>query len=508
MPTFLLRLEAVNFGESCYDTNDLSTIRGGSMMMSNAHELIRQKLPSELQREPASCGASHAIWEFAAADDSKAEEVRVATLRALAQDKLLQHGTFVCAVLSKTDGEAEDVQQLRMLNRWNQFQQPTVTAPDLPDPTGRDDRRPYCELDRVRPSVATIHKGNDNYRVSASTRARREYGKRQKQEFYRGLIQEEVSVVNELRELAAHPAPSHRLTGKIAVIYVDGNKQSEMAAQLGLTDLGRFRTYVRNKYREFLTALLRDIVATRPNARESSEWYFWDASEEEHQIRLETLLWGGDDIILVVPAWQGWSVMRRFYQAARTWEFRGTKFTHSAGIVFCGGKAAIQSMREFADQLVIHCKKRGGEQEYRDLISYEVLESFDIPKADLDHWWASRLRLPSGDSDDLDTEVASWLLVTPDQMAGIEELIREVRKVVADPDSEIARRQIESRARDMSRHPMEDSAFDNEVKQYFHILPAFTALMDLTAQSYPSAPYDLSTRSTLFHLTALWDYIT
>ena len=40
MPRFLLRAEAVNFAWSCYDTTDLSTIRGGSMLMMNAHKLI------------------------------------------------------------------------------------------------------------------------------------------------------------------------------------------------------------------------------------------------------------------------------------------------------------------------------------------------------------------------------------------------------------------------------------------------------------------------------------
>jgi len=50
MPTYLLRLDAVNFASSCYDTNDLSTIRGGSMMLSNAHQ-FRQITDSTFDKD-------------------------------------------------------------------------------------------------------------------------------------------------------------------------------------------------------------------------------------------------------------------------------------------------------------------------------------------------------------------------------------------------------------------------------------------------------------------------
>jgi len=189
MPTYLLRLDAVNFASSCYDTNDLSTIRGGSMMLSNAHELIsKNQLPKCLSNTPISYGASHAIWEFTTDDDKAAEEIRQETLKAFDADPLLKHATFACAVTLKLNANASELNRLKLLNRWSQFQKPTVTPPSLPAETDRDHRKPYCEFDRIRPSVKKIKKGSGEYRVSASSLARRDYGKKQKRKFYNEAV--------------------------------------------------------------------------------------------------------------------------------------------------------------------------------------------------------------------------------------------------------------------------------------------------------------------------------
>ena len=86
--------------------------------------------------------------------------------------------------------------------------------------------------------------------------------------------------------------------------------------------------------------------------------------------RLETLLWGGDEIIWVVPAWKGWELLQFFFT-----EFRypaSAPLTFSAGLVFCHKKAPIHTIRSLAGKLVSHLK---GRSENRFL--YRVLESFD-----------------------------------------------------------------------------------------------------------------------------------
>ena len=512
MPEYLLRLEAVNFAATCYDTNDLSTIRGGSMMLSNAHILIKKdKLPACLRSEPVSSGASHAIWQFEATNDSAAEQVKRDTLNAFAIAPLLEHATFVCAVTPKrgeTDS-ANDIQQLRLLNRWSQFQKPTVTAPSPPDESDGERRKPYCELDRIRPSTSTFRKSVDAkpLSVSESTLARRNYGREQKQNFYNELAGQPVAVVNELQELTVHPAPYHRLSGKMCVIYIDGNKQSEMAAHLALSDLASFRTYVREQHSAFLKQLLTEILKSKPEDNTSNQWFYLDAEEHDQtkrsQIRIETLLWGGDDIVLVVPAWQGIWVIRKFFEQASNWSFENTKFTHSVGMAFCNAKAPIHNMRRNADQLVIQCKKHSSRladaDNYLDLVGYEVLESFDILDADLDRSWSARLRQTNSPSEQAANQSeAHWagqLLATPEQLKQIELLVSVVKKEVADPNSTLSRRQIEMRARQMQSRLETDSAFDCEIENYFKNVPAFVQLSAL------------SVRERLFHLVALWDYV-
>ena len=513
MPEYLLRLEAVNFAATCYDTNDLSTIRGGSMMLSNAHSLInKDELPACLRTDPVSSGASHAIWQFEATDDEAAEQVKLGTLQAFATDKLLKHATFVCAVTPKCakSDNPDDIQRLRLSNRWSQFQKPTVTAPSLPKDNARDRRKPYCELDRIRPSTNTIGKSvNSNpLSVSESTWDKRNYGRTQKQEFYNDLVSQTVVVVNELQELANHPKPHHPLSGKMCVIYIDGNKQSEMAVQYGLSELASFRTYVRNQHIQFLKQLLGESLKSKPldGADNQNEWFYWDATESDQtkrsQIRIETLLWGGDDIVLVVPAWQGMLVIKKFFEQASNWTFQHQKFTHSVGMVFCNVKAPIHNMRRFADQLVIQCKKHSSglanANNYLDLVGYEVLESFDILDADLDRSWAARLCQPPplGEQADSkkDSGLAKQLLATPDQLQQIVAMIQAVKIEVSDQQSTISRRQIEMRARQMQFLDT-DSNFDSEIKDYFKGIPSFTQLSAL------------SVRARLFHLVALWDYV-
>ncbi|ADB15822.1 conserved hypothetical protein [Pirellula staleyi DSM 6068] len=494
MPSFLLRLEAVNFSESCYDTCDISTIRGGSMMLSNAHELARVVLPQEIQHEPTSFGASHAIWQFEAADANAAEKVRNDTLHALAKHKQLRHATFVCAVVANDDGSADALHRLRMHNHWRQYQEPTVVPPDLPDAKRQGKR--ICELDHVRPATMEIRKGNDSYWVSTSTYDRRVYGRKQKRMFYKELCGSDLAVVHDLSDLTSHLESSqHRLHGKMALIYIDGNQQSEMAADLSLDRLSKFRQYVREQHRRFLTTLLEEIVQLMPAQGSSNEWFHWDSEQNELQVRLETLLWGGDDIVLVVPAWKGWYVARKFYEAAQGWEFGGQKFTHATGLIYCSHKAPIQDMRRYAEDLVVQCKKtKNSEGNYQDLMGYEVLESIDVISSDLDRWRSARL----GESEKSGAEaIASALLLSPAQMDGIESMIRSIRVGVDDPDSILSRRQIERRARRMQHSMIGDEQFDSDVTNYF---------AGSEFEKIGLGPHSL--RAKLFHLTAMWDYLT
>lgn len=92
-------------------------------------------------------------------------------------------------------------------------------------------------------------------------------------------------------------------------------------------------------------------------------------------MRLETLLWGGDEIIWVVPAWQGWWMVNEFYsQAKEHIKHNNEPLFHAAGLVFCHHDAPIHRIdslaRALADQFAKADRKK-------NLIAYQILESFD-----------------------------------------------------------------------------------------------------------------------------------
>lgn len=484
MTEYLLRLEAVNFAATCFDTNELSTIRGGSMMLANAHDLIGELIPSELKNGLEFTGASHSVWKFDAKSLRDAQEVAEKFLKALASHETLRHGTFVCNVRQYED-DVRTLQDLRMLNHWSQFQKPTIANPIL-DPV-KSTNGTYCEFDRIRPASREIHKG-DVFHVSQSTFDKRNYGRDQKKTFYHG-VKESLRVVNDLQELTCHSDPNHRLNGKMAIIYIDGNKQSEVAYTRSIEENKSFRKLLKEYHEAYLSQLVGIASECSCEAGKSNDWFFWDNREDQHQLRIETLLWGGDDIVLVVPAWQGLFTVRYFFDLSNKWLYNKAPLTHSAGIVFCNAKTPVQHMVRLADDLVIQCKKQSKNDVYDDMIAYEVLESFDNIESDIDSAWSRRI------SNDPNSSVAKELVLGPDYLNRICALIREVRKKIEESESKISRSKIETLVRQMPHIPPADADFDKLISAAFNSIETWNSIVDRNE------------RSKLLHLVSLWDYL-
>ncbi|MEX1027909.1 MAG: hypothetical protein WD049_07875 [Candidatus Paceibacterota bacterium] len=101
-----------------------------------------------------------------------------------------------------------------------------------------------------------------------------------------------------------------------------------------------------------------------------------------NQIRLETLLWGGDEILWVMPAWKGWEVAKWFFD--QTHNVQGHELTYGCGLVFCHAKAPIRNIIELAHRLGDLTKGAiDGQNVHR--LAYEVLESYDDISGDLDN---------------------------------------------------------------------------------------------------------------------------
>ncbi|HLO75259.1 MAG TPA: hypothetical protein VK196_02235, partial [Magnetospirillum sp.] len=94
--------------------------------------------------------------------------------------------------------------------------------------------------------------------------------------------------------------------------------------------------------------------------------------------RLETLLWGGDEMVWVVPSWQVWPVLTAFFDATRDWPHG---MTHAGGVVVCHHKTPIRQVVALAHDLADRAKAT---TRTANAIQIEILESLDIPERYLD----------------------------------------------------------------------------------------------------------------------------
>jgi hypothetical protein len=411
MNRYYLRVEGVNLNNFVYDTNDLSTIRGGSLILLDSIEYLSKSFAGRLT--PLTTGASTGLFRFDADDIQSAENMRdevIAFLRKNMEsgDKQyeLKYATFVVDIQPDTDDFLHDYESIVTKNRWRQMQQPSLAIPSQ-----NNDWKDYCDIDLVRPAAATMEIANKNTPVSASVKTRREYGITQKYKFYRMQTGLDIgdNFTHDLEDLTADEEQGN-LHHKMAVIYIDGNSFGKLRREKCDTEdkLRHFDEYIKNKRKSMFTGFLQNLVM-----RDKKGWV-----SHQNRYRVETLLWGGDEILWVVPAWQGWETLSFFYQAAQDWHLPdGMPLTHAAGIVFCHHNAAINRIKKLAHDLAERAKK----DRTKNLFAYQVLESFDHIGRDLDDF--RRQRCPKDNGSDN----SNLLLLNGEQMADIEKIFTDFK---------------------------------------------------------------------------------
>ena len=348
---YLLRLEAVNLAAFVSDCKDLNTIRGGGLLLLDAAETKRPGL------EPISTGASVALYEFEADDDESARQVRARLEEDFTIHDRLKHATFAVDCIRAQDFK-RDREALVALNRFRQMRSPSVAYPD------RNSDLP-CKVDGIRPATEKASIKTETVRISGSVSVRHAYGKAQKRRFYERVNRPEVAetrieipeFVYDLSALAEDESQGN-LNGKVAVIHIDGNRFGTLQSKYcgDVPSQRAFDKYLKIQRLRWLRGHL-----DRTMAREG--WF------HGNEYRFETLLWGGDEVVIVVPAWQGWDTLRGYFEASKDWEFAGQPLTHRAGMVFCHAKASIHRSRRIAEELN---KNRTGNN-----FVCQVMESFD-----------------------------------------------------------------------------------------------------------------------------------
>ena len=126
---YLLSIAGVNIYQVLADTTQLSTRRGGGLLLREAVRTIAEEPAFGLKI--ISTGASEGLFQFQAASDDAAVELRDSVARRLNEHEHYRHLTFVVDV-EPLGNEGFHLAKEAVLarNRCRQFQQPTLALPE------------------------------------------------------------------------------------------------------------------------------------------------------------------------------------------------------------------------------------------------------------------------------------------------------------------------------------------------------------------------------------------
>ncbi|MGH8550079.1 MAG: Cas10/Cmr2 second palm domain-containing protein [Methylococcales bacterium] len=386
MPTFIL-VEAVNIYQSVSDTDQLSVIRGSGLLLKEAIDHIKIQFADRL--EALSTGASSGLFLL---KDKPSEITKVINSIKCELGKN-PYANFVFLV---EYCQAEDLltakEKLYTQLRFHQMR--SITA--VPDRVSNDRRflNYPCELEgrRIAASDTKRTVQGRTRQLAQSVFERLEFGRERRQDLYfQEGDKEELSVLKDYRfsddlESLAKTFDYPKLNNKIAVVYMDGNKFTEIQRQtlerakqpgeMNQAQIQFDKTIQKersNFLRDTLLAMVDPASSRFPDA-------VYENDKKEKVIRFETLLWGGDEMLFVLPDWFGFEFLQYFFQKSSQWAPVGDeRLTHSAGLVFCHAKSPIHRIRELAKSLADTMKNELGDNRKQNVWDYIVLESIDYP---------------------------------------------------------------------------------------------------------------------------------
>lgn len=436
MPEWLLRVDGVNFATTMADTQDLSTLRGGSLTLLNAGDAVRRLLHARLGEgavETVSIGASQALFRLHGIADAgpMVDEIR-SYLRAdvgHADNRPLYPGgpdaedpppvacmTFVVDAVEASAQRAEDLLTARL--RRLQLQSPTL-APHPPAmaasrPCPIEHRLPAEKSHSVRKdmypgatAVAESARGDEKKILLArSVASRRSYGRSARQRFYAhqlGATAGTLHFADGFEDLVQAPPDMlpQPLHNKIAVIAADGIGFGRLRGKLQSTTADpleatrRFSDEIAAVQRD---ALLRPLIEAlvRAHARGGGHARAVSVPAEradnpeavregwEPILRFETLTYAGDDILWLTPAWLAWEITGFLLRATARARIAGEAPRYRVGVALCARKMPIRKARGLAEELAYKVTDGIPLDERRAGCQLELIESIDVSDGHVD----------------------------------------------------------------------------------------------------------------------------
>nr|CBX29210.1 hypothetical protein N47_J01910 [uncultured Desulfobacterium sp.] len=398
MKKFLFRAEAVNLTPTVYDTSDISTIRGGGFYLLNRVGMLAQH--TNWKQHLITEGASSAVFAIETNDPN---DIRQQLLKFLYNgSQPIKEMMFIVEYIEETNSFPEDMARLMGKVRYAQMQSPSIRI--FPETLKAESGMDFDELNRVLPAHQWDSGKEKN--LSSFTYSRREQGKPLRQEIYKNVLGSNIDgyeFTNDLESLSKDSSQGN-LDGKIAYIYIDGNKFGALQRSFSKAELGQYDNTLHTLKKLFLQAII-NLVKDRPSF-----------INKQKEVRLETLLWGGDEIKLIVPAWLGWEVASLFYQVVAKQNplapehtpggVINRELTYAMGLVFSHHKNPIRNIDTVAGMLVDAVKSGlkndpGNKPEYYkctgNRMHYMVLESLETMPSSYDLFAKEYYRTVCGD---------------------------------------------------------------------------------------------------------------
>jgi hypothetical protein len=482
----LLRIEAINLAYSIEDTEDLKTRRGGSYILLDAIQKIATKFQKEI--EAISTGASAGLFSVLADDhEDIAKRVR----------QFLESATpecFVVSVIADSGSFSLINEKLIASNRWQQMQRLSFSG------TGLEQGQTVCDVDEIRPT----HEAKQ----SASVAKRRDAGLQLRQNIYQRVIGHDWGHFDRFRfsnsfgEIARNlprGVSPETLDGKLAVFYADGNKFGRFGKNALSPEAAReWDKQIKQRRRQFISDLMIK-TANHPS---------WNMEEgSTTQLRMEVLLWGGDELMIAVPGWCGLELAQHFFTAMRDWQYpvnsKPEMLYHAASLVICHHQAPISAL----SSLVRRLADIGKGNTEMDSLTWLTLESFDHTGDSLDDYLSRRY--PNG--------FVNWphVQLNPNSVAILLDKLPKLKEVL--PKSQLHRvaRELnlraaneptgdqESRCYEFIAKNLKDAQRQTEFNDLWKAIATQTAIADWNA----STPVPVKEHLPVWIiLLELWDY--
>jgi len=292
------------------NTNDIRTIRGASVLLESLALELMNAMASDRPILLRS-GGSQAYVSVDGTTDSIRHKVAAFCKTGWRAHMVLRHG------VADTLDHAERRMRASAYRDW------TIPVPSPAQGSRLD------EIDHARPATDQVADPEGGHKhVSRRTYDLRDAGARRRPHF-------QIDPVFSFHDMIEAPPenPGMVVANKLAVVYADGSGFGALSQAMG---------------GEAFSKRLADCNAAL--GKRLVEWVTkcegWGL--HEGRSRLEILLWGGDDMTFVMPAWLLFPFLHQFFDEIGKWDFDGRRPDFRCGAIIAGYKVPIRLLRRMA----------------------------------------------------------------------------------------------------------------------------------------------------------------